>query len=243
MLIKALKDLDWEVKEAALGCLGYMLDVVINDCPLGGIEEFVKTLNIYGIVDALILSTQDYERRFLHKTYAILHKLHGFLSSNFHSDELKHNCNPTCDEKYDQLADKEGSSCSKPTYTHGSIDSKCNKRDLITSTILEEDHYQVLVKKFKPNTQTLESKNQNEEKSDQEAFSKINESSSHIRGKDAAVHCIYSFIHLVRFDIQFDMKLKEFDTYCKERNNLENVLDDIISSIGEDNVIDGIDCF
>lgn len=47
----------------------------------------------------------------------------------------------------------------------------------------------------------------------------------------------------MRFDIDFDMKLKEFDTYCKERNNLENVLDDIISSIGEDNVIDGIDCF
>jgi len=90
MLIKALKDLDWEVKEAALGCLGYTLDVVINDCSLGGIEKFLKTLNIYGIVDALILCTRDYERRFLHKTYVILHKLHGFLSSNFHSDELKH---------------------------------------------------------------------------------------------------------------------------------------------------------
>ena len=101
MLIKALKDLDWEVKEAALGCLGYTLDVVMNDCSLNGTEKFVKTLNIYGIVDALILCTQDYERRFLHKTYVILHKLHGFLSSNFHSDELKHQCNPTCDKKYE----------------------------------------------------------------------------------------------------------------------------------------------
>ena len=88
----------------------------------------------------------------------------------------------------------------------------------------------------------FKTENQNEEQLDQEAFSKINGSSSHVRAKDA-VHCIYSFIHLVRFDIQFDMKLKEFDTYCKERNNLENVLDDIISSTGEDNVIDGIDCF
>ena len=242
MLIKALEDLDWEVKEAALGCLGYALDVVINDCSLGGIEKFVKTLNTYGMVDALVLCTRDYDRRFLHKTYDILHKLHGFLFSNFHSDELKHKCNPTCDKKYDLLADKEGSSCSQTTYTHGSIDSKCNKRDRIISDILEEDQYQVLVKKFKPNTQTLESKNQNEEQLDQETFSKINGSSSHVVGKDA-VYCIYSFIHLVRFDIQFDMKLKEFDTYCKERNNLENVLDDIISSIGEDNVIDGIDCF
>ena len=210
MLIKALKDFDWEVKEAALGCLGYTLDVVINDCSLSGIEKFVKTLNIYGIVDALILCTRDYERRFLHKTYAILHKLHGFLSSNFHSDELKHECNPTCDENYDLWADKERSSCSQTTHTHGSIDRKCDKRDLIISDILEEEQYQVLVKKFKPNTQTLESQNQNEEQSDQEGFSKINGSSSHVGGKDA-VHCIYSFIHLVRFDIQFDIKLKEFD--------------------------------
>ena len=242
MLIKALTDLDWEVKEAALGCLGYTLDVVINDCALRGIEKFVKTLNIYGIVDALILCTRDYERRFLHKTYAILHKLHGYLVSNFHSDELTHKCTPTCDEKYDLLADKEGSSCSQTTYTPGSIDSNYNKRDRIISDILEEDQYQVLVKKFKPNTQTLESKNQNEEQTDQEASTKINGTSSHVGGKNA-VHCSYSFIHLVRFDIHFDMKLKEFDKYCKERNNLENVLDDIISSIGEDNVIDGIDCF
>ena len=241
MLIKALKDFDWEVKEAALGCLGFTLDVII-DCFPGGIETFVKTLKSYGVVDALILCTQDYDRRFLHKTYAILHKLHEFLSSNFHSDELKHKCNLTCDQKYDLLADKEGSICSETTYIHGSVDSKCNKRDRIISDILEEDQYQVLVKKFKPNAQTLESKNQNEEQLDQEAFSKINGSGSHVRVKNA-VHCIYSFIHLVRFDIQFDMKLKEFDTYCKERNNLENVLDDIISSIGEDNLIDGIDCF
>ena len=56
-------------------------------------------------------------------------------------------------------------------------------------------------------------------------------------------YCIRQFLHTVRFEIDFEDKLKEFDVYCQERNGLVNVLDDIILSVREGNLIDGIDCF
>ena len=116
-----------------------------------------------------------------------------------------------------------------------------NNQEKIISNILDEDKYSLVAQKFMEN-----GINTHRNICQDEMDLTKNENRRNKRLKlslSPTNQCSHKFLQLVRFDINFEEKLKDFEEYCKERTCLANVLEDIINSVGDENVIDGIDCF
>ena len=96
-MTNALVDLDWEVKEEALRYFGDILQFLLNKhVNTKSVQELVQILKPYELIKAFKISLDDYDRRFLHRTYTILHKFHNYLAQNFCPDDLLHECSNDC---------------------------------------------------------------------------------------------------------------------------------------------------
>ena len=243
-----MEDLDWEVKEETLVCLENILQFVLQKYGnTKSLEELAQILKKFGLVNALTICLADYDQRFLHNTYKVLQKLHAYLAQQFHSDDFQHQFGKTCDGYYNIA---EGLSKGLEDI-HNCADEMAQdmpkhndeNKEMVLSKILEKDN-------FSPNEQNKESISENGKLHTEKKPSKYEDINSAMKSKFSASmnrernsNCAANFLQLIRFGINFDIKLKEFDNYCKNRISLESVLDDIISSIGEGNVIEEIDCF
>merc|ERR1712150_336487 len=110
-------------------------------------------------------------------------------------------------------------------------------KEMVLSKILEKDNFSLIEQNkvsISENGQ-LHTEKKPSKNEDINSTMKSKYSASMIRERNS--NCAANFLQLIRFGINFDIKLKEFDNYCKNRISLESVLDDIISSIGEGNVI------
>ena len=244
-MTNAIVDLDWEVKEEALTCFGNILQLVLNKhINVGNVQELVLILKPYHLVKVFKICLDDYDRRFLHKTYTILQTFHNYLLQKFCRDDLQHECSNDCNSGTRFLETEMEYGVIQPKETHINDNSVENHeiREEVISNILQEEKFALVAKNFK----TLHSSKIYDipNKNSQKACSKpVSESLPIKNSANKKEFCIRKFLHHVRFGIAFKSKLKEFDAYCEERNSLENVLDDIILSVREGNVIDGIDCY
>ena len=97
VLLNALVDLDWEVKEEGLKCFGNILQILLSRCiNIYSVEILVQRLKPFCLISAFNICLEDYDRRFLHNTYSILQKLYKYLVENFNIDDLRHKCNDAC---------------------------------------------------------------------------------------------------------------------------------------------------
>jgi hypothetical protein len=240
---------DWEVKEEALNgwdkTLQFVLHIYGN---IDSVDEFVQMVKPFHLIEALNICLNDYDRRFLHKTYVILQKLHNHLAVKFSAEVLRHLCGDHC-IKQTNIID---SSTHNEIMSHNTHENslvlgseKLEVREEVISKILNEDKYSLMAQTFKENganpvRQTYQDEN-HVTKNERGNIKHLERSI--FKTKQLKQCCILEFLHRVRFDIHFNIRLKDFDEYCEERNSLDSVLDDIIHSVGDGNVIDGIDCF
>ena len=251
-LINALLDLDWEVKEEALSCWDRaMVFFLETNGNVNSFDEFVVNLRPFRIVQALNISLADYDKRFLHKTYVILQKLYNHLKDKFSAEEVKHLCQTGCMQQ-----NNEGGSptchdydSSKP-YQH--LNNEPNSiplvREEVISEILDEEKCSLMRQQFTKDRSNHE--NGQGEKFSIQRKRKVSEGREQFLTQGKKPHlttqeemCVFKFLHRIRYDTNFDMRLKDFDEYCQERTSLESVLNDVIHSVGDRNIIDGIDCF
>ena len=169
---------------------------------------------------------------------------HNYLVLNFCPNELHHECSNDCSRDTTFLQREVDYQDLKPKETDNNGVKEHETREEIISNILQEEKFSLIAKKFKTSdsSKTYNFSNENAKKVYHSYKSKP-ESLTMNANTIKEELCIRKFLHVIRFDIAFKAKLKEFDSYCKERNSLESVLDDIIHSVRDGNVIDGIDCY
>ena len=210
------------------------------------VEEFVQMLKPFHLIEALNICLGDYDRRLLHKTYVILQKLHNHLVAKFCADDLKHHCGNYCINQDNSNKSTQNEDIYPHTLNNSVMDSVgLGDREEVISKILVEDKYSLMAHNFKGNNANPIRKTCHDQKhvtrNESSSIKQIEYSA--FKTKHLTESCTSKFLHRVRFEINFKFRLKEFDEYCEERNSLDSVLDDIIHSVGEGNVLDGIDCF
>ena len=203
-------------------------------------ESFVNKLRQLCVIKALNTCLTDYEPRFLHKTYLLLQKLRHFLLGKFSISDLEHKCGKACCEydTFPSIMIENQSKVSKITS-----ETKSDTREDVICDILDEEKSYLMAKRFKLDNSRTSSISQS--KGDQSKYKgSDNTNESHtVKDKPNKDYCVRQFIQYVTFDINLELRLQEYDKYHNKLNSLDSVLDDILSSVSEKNLIDGIDCY
>ena len=207
------------------------------------LEDFINKLRPLRIIKALNTCLNDYEPRFLHKTYLVLQKIRNFLVETFNINELKYNGEASGHE-YIQFPNKASPIQSKEHMDLNKTDeAKLHTREDIIGDIMDEEKSYLMAKKFKiDNSKTNSNTLNGGEENKYAGSANINESDT-IKDKANKDYCVRQFLQYVTFDIDYKLRLQEYDKYYNKLNSLDSVLDDILSSISDKNQIDGIDCY
>ena len=197
------------------------------------------------LVKALNICLADYDQRFLHKTYLILQKLRNHLIKTFQFEDLKHKCGSDCNgyiqfpKVINQIQLKHSQNLD------GSKEMNLETREKVIGSIVDEEKSYLMAKKFKlDNSNNICNSNNGREQNKHKSSDKTNESGTFaIKDKADKEYCVRQFLQYVTFDIDFELRLQDYDKYYRGLNNLDSVLDDILSSVSDKNLIDGIDCY
>ena len=203
-------------------------------------EAFVNKLRQLCVIKALNTCLADYEPRFLHKTYLLLQKLRHFLLGKFSIKDLEHKCGNACCE-YDTFPSIVIKNQSKVSEIPN--ETKSDTREDVICDILDEEKSYLMAKRFKlDKSRTCSISQSKGDQSKYKGSDNINESQT-VKDKPDKDYCVRQFIQYVTFDINLELRLQEYDKYHNKLNSLDSVLDDILSSVSEKNLIDGIDCY
>ena len=113
------------------------------------LEDFINKLRPLRIIHALSRCLNDYEPRFLHKTYLILQKIRNFLVETFNINELKYN-GETSGHEYIQFPNMASLNQSKEYMDLNKIDeAKLQTREDIIGDIIDEEKSYLMAKRFK----------------------------------------------------------------------------------------------
>ena len=203
------------------------------------LEDFVNKLGQLCVIKALNTCLTDYEPRFLHKTYLLLQKLRHFLLGKFNIRDLEYKCGNSFEyDTFPSIVIKNQSKVSEiPSET------KSDSREDVICDILDEEKSYLMAKRFKlENSRTSSVSQSKGDQSKYKGSDNMNESHA-VKDKPNKDYCVRQFIQYVTFDINLELRLQEYDKYHSKLNSLDSVLDDILSSVSEKNLIDGIDCY
>ena len=210
----------------------------IND-----VENFVDKLRPLCVIKALNTCLTDYEQRFLHKTYLLLQKLRNFLLKGFSIKDLEHKCGKACSE-YDTFPSlKNQFQLKEIKELDENYETKLNTREEVIGDILDEEKSYLMAKRFKVDSSRTSYISQNEGELSKYKEKDNKSEPGTIKDKPNKDYCVRQFIQYVTFDINFEFQLQEYDKYYNKLNSLDSVLDDILSSVSDKNLIDGIDCY
>ena len=236
--------MDWEVKEEAIKCLETIIDAFLNsNNNEKNLEDFINKLWSLKIIKALSTCLDDYEPRFLHKSYMVLQKIRKFLVETFNMNELKYNGGANGHE-YIQFPNKASSGQSKEYMDLNKADeAKLLTREDIIGDIIDEEKSYLMAKRFKLDNSKINRNTLNGGEENKYAGSDNINDSDPIKDKANKDYCVRQFLQYVTFDIDYRLRLQEYDKYYNKLNSLDSVLDDILSSVSDKNQIDGIDCY